>query len=178
MIKIRKGVFETNSSSMHSIAINTGVDKDTVLEEKEDYEGFYVEPNGVVRFYNCQLLEFDRYPFQILTTFAEKIRYAIASIGHIEEIEAIVKEYYPNFDHFEFPVHYSDGEAYCGSVDHQSSGVLKDFLSTSGVTLKEFLTNEKYMVIVDGDEYCEFDKLASHHIINPDISFYGGETDV
>lgn len=172
MIKIRKGVFETNSSSMHSIAINTGVDKDTVLEEKEDYEGLFVDRDGVVKFYNVSKLSFGRWPFQILCTFEDKVKYTIASIGCIEEIEGIVKEYYPDFDHFEFPAIGKRNETFYGDVDHQSSGVLKNFLSTSGVSLKEFLTNERYMVIVDGDEYCEFEKLVNHHIINPDIKLY------
>lgn len=37
-------------------------------------------------------------------------------------------------------------------IDHQSAGTLRRFLKDKKISLKEFLTNKKYRVIIDGDE--------------------------
>lgn len=55
-----------------------------------------------------------------------------------------------------------------GSVDHQSAGLLSNFLRTHNVSLEDFLTRREYWVVVDGDEYCEFKKQYKHRIINVD----------
>ena len=46
-----------------------------------------------------------------------------------------------------------------GYVDHQSSGVLSGFLKEHNISLKEFLTNKRYIVVIDGDEYCVWDSI-------------------
>ena len=43
---------------------------------------------------------------------------------------------------------------------------LKNFLKDRGISLKEFLTNKKYVIIVDGDEYCALDKLVYSGLFN------------
>ena len=48
---------------------------------------------------------------------------------------------------------------YYGSVDHQSSGILDAFLNKHNITLEQFLANPKYVIIVDGDEYCAWSKM-------------------
>jgi len=53
-----------------------------------------------------------------------------------------------------------------GMIDHQSAGLLKAFLKDRGVSLKEFLTNKKYIVVVDGDEYCEWDNILTSGIFD------------
>jgi hypothetical protein len=66
--------------------------------------------------------------------------------------------------------------AYFGSVDHQSKNLLQDFLDKPGMTLKEFLFNKKYYVVIDGDEYCIFDMYKNNNIIRTDNiveEFYG-----
>lgn len=55
-----------------------------------------------------------------------------------------------------------------GDVDHQSAGLLNNFLRTHNVSLEDFLTRREYWVVVDGDEYCEFKKQYKHRIINVD----------
>lgn len=56
-----------------------------------------------------------------------------------------------------------------GSIDHQSMGMLRNFLEKNKIDLKEFLTNKKYIVIVDGDEICELDNLYYSGLINKDF---------
>lgn len=65
-----------------------------------------------------------------------------------------------------------------GSIDHQSAGLLKNFIKDKNITLKEFLTNKKYVIVVDGDEYCEFDKLLNSGFINKDfiVNIYSGRS--
>ena len=46
-----------------------------------------------------------------------------------------------------------------GMIDHQSVGLLRNFLREKKITLKEFLINKKYVVITDGDETCQWEKL-------------------
>lgn len=53
-----------------------------------------------------------------------------------------------------------------GYVDHQSAGLLCNFLKKCNVSLEDFLTHREYWVVIDGDEYCEFEKQYKHQIIN------------
>ena len=53
-----------------------------------------------------------------------------------------------------------------GYVDHQSELLLQNFLKDTGTSLEDFLTMPKYIVLVDGDEYYEGEKLAHYGILN------------
>ena len=45
-----------------------------------------------------------------------------------------------------------------GNIDHQSAGLLKKFIYSKGISLEEFLTNKRYHIVVDGDEYDDYGK--------------------
>ena len=45
-------------------------------------------------------------------------------------------------------------------------GMLKSFLKERNITLEEFITNKKYVIIVDGDEYCVWDGMKKSGLIN------------
>ena len=53
-----------------------------------------------------------------------------------------------------------------GCIDHQSAGLLRNFLKKEGISLKEFLTNRKYIIVIDGDEYNEWDELKRSGVVN------------
>ena len=181
MRKIRSNVFETNSSSMHSICINKNArEKCTPMEILNDV---YVTSKGVVYLYDNDIM-FGRSPFDILISPFEKVKYAIASYGEdkVEEIteifrdiynEAAPQNFYKNkdgykvilFDHFHFPKDY-DGETFYGNVDHQSAGLLQRFLKRHGITLKEFLMNPQYVVVIDGDEYYKLQRFKEHGLLS------------
>lgn len=55
---------------------------------------------------------------------------------------------------------------YYGNIDHQSFGLLQNFLESENITLVDFLGNRKYVVIIDGDEYCDWDNLKYSGLIN------------
>lgn len=220
---VRGGCFETNSSSQHVIVV-TKNDTHIVPEElnpdvncdKYSDEYCYVN-NGKLRVTEVDE-GFGRYPFEILTTFKDKMRYAICEyLGRLYvddpkwdeyygELKRIATEHIPGFKDFEFYMKDvdiyldKDGNEIChkdliykgwyddhgeytyldkdgneckaildkencyempdiGMIDHQSMGLLKNFLKYQGISLEEFLTNKKYAVVIDGDEYMEFDHL-------------------
>jgi len=158
MIKIRNGVFETNSSSSHSIVVTK---TDNPLET--------VDPewrmrDGEIKFWYEDDLEFGRTPFNVLSDWYGRLRYTIASLGetHMDEIVAACKRHIPGFDHFKFPTsRYEDGGEILGYVDHQSIGLLRHTLIAHHVTMDDFIFNDKYIVIIDGDEYCVFNRLRN-----------------
>lgn len=55
-----------------------------------------------------------------------------------------------------------------GMIDHQSAGILKNFLKSHNISLKEFITNKRYVIIVDGDEICEWGEIVHSGLIDLD----------
>lgn len=161
MKQIRRNVFETNSSSSHSLVITTDNEHYT---REEINKNFYVTKKGIVRLWESSL-EFYRSPFDMLVTFKDKLRYAIASSNGnlVDECREICKKYVDGFTDFEFDTkdYVWDSEVkdyvetdepipnYGGTDDYQIEGWLKSY----NVSLEEFLTNKRYIVVVDGDEY-------------------------
>ena len=161
MKQIRRNVFETNSSSSHSLVITTDNEHYT---REEINKNFYVTKKGIVRLWESSL-EFYRSPFDMLVTFKDKLRYAIASSNGnlVDECREICKKYVDGFIDFEFDTkdYVWDSEVkdyvetnepipnYGGTDDYQIDGWLKKY----NVSLEEFLTNKRYIVVVDGDEY-------------------------
>ena len=161
MKQIRRNVFETNSSSSHSLVITTDNEHYT---REEINKNFYVTKKGIVRLWESSL-EFYRSPFDMLVTFKDKLRYAIASSNGnlVDECREICKKYIDGFIDFEFDTkdYVWDSEVkdyvetnepipnYGGTDDYQIDGWLKKY----NVSLEEFLTNKRYIVVVDGDEY-------------------------
>lgn len=167
MKQIRRNVFETNSSSSHSLVITTDNEHYTREEINKD---FYMTDGGIVRLWESSL-EFYRSPFDMLVTFKDKLRYAIASsAGHlVDECREICKKYVGGFVDFEFDTkdYVWDSEVkdyvvtdepipnYGGTDDYQIEGWLKKY----NVSLEEFLTNKRYIVVVDGDEDTIYDHI-------------------
>lgn len=166
MKQIRRNVFETNSSSSHSLVITTDNEHYT---REEINKNFYMT-DGIVRLWESSL-EFYRSPFDMLVTFKDKLRYAIASSNGnlVDECREICKKYVDGFIDFEFDTkdYVWDSEVkdyvetnepipnYGGTDDYQIEGWLKSY----NVSLEEFLTNKRYIVVVDGDEYQIFDHI-------------------
>ena len=232
---IRYNTFETNSSSQHSICVTK---RDVHVDPEEfDYRSEkYPYSDECLWLWDGKLEVRDvddgygRWPFQMLTTFKDKLQYAICEfLGYkyvddddyddiLEEFNNICREVVPGFEGLKFHTHdvdiyldengdpiprrklkyegwdeenkreiYSykdadgnkksaifDEENYyevpaIGTIDHQSAGLLTNFLKDKGISLKEFLTNKKYVVIVDGDEYCTFQRLQRSGLINLDF---------
>ena len=166
MKQIRRNVFETNSSSSHSLVITTDNEHYT---RKEINKNFYMT-DGIVRLWESSL-EFYRSPFDMLVTFKDKLRYAIASSDGnlVDQCRELCCKYVDGFVDFEFDTkdYVWDSEVkdyvvakvpvpnYGSTDDYQIEGWLKKY----NVSLEEFLTNKRYIVVVDGDEYAIYDHI-------------------
>ncbi len=73
----------------------------------------------------------------------------------------------------EHPVHKDKEEYYVipkiGMMDPESADFLEIILKRYGLSYTEFLRNKKYAIVVDGDEYYEWDNLKKSGLINLDF---------
>ena len=53
-----------------------------------------------------------------------------------------------------------------GMIDHQSMGMLTGFLNKHNITLKEFLTNKRYIIITDNDNSCYSTSLWASGLVD------------
>lgn len=173
MKQIRRNVFETNSSSSHSLVITTDNEHYT---REEINKNFYMI-DGIVRLWESSL-EFYRSPFDMLVTFKDKLRYAIASSNGnlVDECREICKKYVDGFIDFKFDTKdyvwdsnvkdYVEAKSpvptYGGTDDYKIEGWLKYY----NISLEEFLTNKRYIVVVDGDEYCVWSNIKNSGLVN------------
>lgn len=248
--QIRKGCFETNSSAMHSLVMtkkNVSV-RMTREEIRAEYHLDTCWAKERAKKLNKEVLEiivhgenkFDRSPFTVLSSFREKLAYAIAEYcgsnytitSYIEAEKCFNEMFVPllirltGCDEVEYAenkpkcfaiysdvngeymdeveeVDYSDLviagykdnipeddkifgiyknvagngrpiEQVCfdvpdyGSIDHQSSGLLRKFLADNDLSLEDYLVRKDVVVVIDGDEYCELRKLIDCGMIDKD----------
>lgn len=186
MIQIRDNTFETNSSSSHSLIIT---DFDGKYTPEEMMRGIYLWEDKETRMYESNL-EFYRSPFSLLATFESKSRYAIASSqGHLaDEVEKIWHKYIPNFNGFKFDMKteeydYDKNEwvdldepktIYGGTDDYQIEGWLKSY----NISLEDFLTMRRYMVVCDGDEYREWYHILDSGLVDKSHIIHDSEREV
>ena len=170
MIKIRQGVFETNSSSMHSIALRNYKPK---MNGPDYWRDFYIKRDALDMWWSFDDLLFGR-GFDILFEPSTRLAYAIASLAtrykpdysidekaSQEAADSIVQQLkIPGVNRIILPTDWND-EICFGSVDHQSYGVLKNFLEDAGKTLYEFVYDDNILVIIDGDE-------RPHRVVYPE----------
>lgn len=194
MRQIRKGVFETNSSSSHSIAVK----KDKGPYSYEEIvnsvfpRGIPDDWDGVIRIDGYEDMYFG-WGWDVLKTFWAKARFALASYfgiygwygerseedsressypPEVKEATALLKELIPGFERLEFVS--EDAYFRYGEVDHQSRGLLPAFISKKGITLREFLLNREYVVFIDNDNSCvKDDKLEAGDIRAEDYEDLG-----
>jgi len=173
MIYIRKGVFETNSSSSHSIVMMKGDRPSKTITDSNMVDGgWHVNKNGTIDFWFEHDLEFGRSPFDLLTDWYGRLRYAIASFANnpekIDELEQICQKRIAGFVKFKFIEDRWEGGDYHGYVDHQSSRILECALNKYNISLEDFIFNDRYIVVIDGDEYCLFDTFVHTDMFNKD----------
>lgn len=179
MLQIRQGVFETNSSSSHSIIIKK---QDCPMEAVIDPEWHVYwddrdennPNNGYIRFWRTEDLDFEREPFHFLVSWYDRLRYAIASNNTkegVERIREICSRRIKGFRGFSFPhddwAH--EDEDYYGYVDHQSHGLLEHVLEHYQISLEEFIFNDRYVIVIDGDETQYFTVLVEQDLFNKDV---------
>ena len=162
MRQIRLNTFETNSSSSHSLVVAKCDRRYTDEEIRYKFE-YRMDDDGYVKLYSDEAY-FGRSPFYILSTFWDKMMYAYACaipMGEADVVTEAVQEFVPEFKGVKYDIEYQ----YVGTDDC----LLFGWLGSAGVTLSEFLSNDKYKVICDGDEYCIWEHAKKSGLINLDF---------
>lgn len=194
--QIRRGVFETNSSSMHSLVVKKVSEYFT---EQEVRDSMYVNDEGMIHTYRDDLY-YGRSPFQILVSLKDKAFYTLASMCKYKdddvykEVCDTIRSYVPEFKDIELSFesrtyskkyytkesmdsylgegNYVDvGDQYVGwgyEVGSVDENILAGFLEKENINIAEFLKNKRYIVIVDGDEYCIYKDMKRCGLINKD----------
>ena len=165
MKQVRLNTFETNSSSSHSFVIT---DFEGRYSQEEIMSHVYLGNDGKVIMWESRL-EFGRSPFDFLNTFESKTRYAIASSNGrlVPQIVEVWKKYIPGFSHFEFDEKYR----VCGEEENEEYGYTDDsmiegWLQNYNVSVEDFLTMKRYIVVCDGDEYRTWDKVRDSGLMD------------
>lgn len=164
---VRQSVFETNSSSMHSIAVKKN---HKIIDKPDKY--FILTKDGKKRVYRD--LYYGRTPFECLSSMKEKALYLIAANAYREDIEDFIeneinpvfRKFYSNFTGFEFNEYH--GKVKYGDVDQQSSSLLMEFLRKNNISIETFLTDSAYIVFIDGDEYHVLDNMIECGVVHMD----------
>lgn len=150
--QIRNSVFETNSSSSHSISV-TGNTKLNIPDLSYDIE--------------CQFGEFG-WGYEELTHWMEKLSYVMTSIQYFCEGELKPEEFqntkwflwlnemFQEFTGYNIIPVFDSSEWYkMGYVDHQSTDLLSEyFIDDKNVlkfVVKDLIFNSKYEIIIDND---------------------------
>lgn len=185
MYVIRNGCFETNSSSSHSIVVrNDSKTPYNIISLDNTWIRYLVDKNNNL-ILNEYELQFGRSPFKYLSTFVDKLRYVVAcnarkldyeygmnTIGGIkDELLSIVQEICPEVKQILFEGDLEpDPEETCRYTDYQfghvDEDILNPWLSSNNVSLRDFLLNDKYHIVCDGDEYNVFDGMIKSGIID------------
>jgi len=179
---VRTGVFETNSSSMHSISINGS---DMILKSEREYifplsEDFIVPTDDsdiiIIPLEDCEY----GWGYEYITDPFEKLKYLVmmvvetecknvTCINEIYETEGfkLIQAEVPHtiviLDDSLEQHSYTNKEndvvyylSHSGYIDHQSHedfSSLQDFLNDADVNVEEFLYNKQLAVIMDNDNH-------------------------
>lgn len=156
LIKIRTGVFETNSSSSHSLSIGK---KDTVVANKNPgvWEVLFGEYG---------------WGYERLTEPVEKLSYVLTSIQYYDPnidysnvsaqkiMDSVYFEWIAQaFHEIGILVIPKESEDFypCGYVDHESTDLLADVFHSSQEEFQkkiiDLVFNEKYVIIIDNDNH-------------------------
>lgn len=176
MKQVRLNTFETNSSSSHSFVIT---DFEGRYSQEEIMSHVYLGNDGKVIMWESRL-EFNRSPFDFLNTFESKTRYAIASSNGrlVPQIIEVWKKYVPGFSHFEFDekcwVWDEEKQKYVETDDdnpiyeygYTDDSMIEGWLKKYNVSVEDFLTMKRYIVVCDGDEYRTWDKVRDSGLMD------------
>lgn len=132
MIKIRRNVFETNSSSMHSLSV-IGSDRMSSLTSRD---GIVVVGEG----------EFG-WSYDTLKTPSEKLSYLVTEYSGQEDMIDMIKEAVKDYTGLTMAVYENEGY-----IDHQSQGMIADYI-TDKQSIIDIVFNDKNVIIIDNDNH-------------------------
>lgn len=149
MKAIRSNVFETNSSSVHSLSIVDsayGINLPRYLKlDHEEYEWGYSKLRTPEEKFNYLIaLVASNYGF---TGYYDDDNISSEEFFNLEDVKRIIE----SVESKGVPILYAENYTEFGHVDHQSVVPLDDFLC--GIEIEEFIFNTKYEVIIDNDNH-------------------------
>ena len=176
MRQVRLNTFETNSSSSHSFVIT---DFEGRYSQEEIMNHVCLWKDGKAIMWESRL-EFGRSPFDFLNNFESKTRYAIASSNGrlVPQIIEVWKKYVPGFSHFEFDEKYrvwdrkkkeyvdADENNPVYEYGYTDDYMIERWLKKYNVSVEDFLTMKRYVIVVDGDESCIWDKVRDSGLMD------------
>lgn len=171
MIQIRRGTFETNSSSAHSIVVRKpmstlGFEKNN--RRTEHFECGYIDQNGKMHVYEN---EFGR-GFSVLSAWQDKFIYALVELNSnreaMDRLVEVMKRRHPEFKEINIDVDPNEpfGWGSWGHIDHQSQGNLTLALEKENISAEDFIDDDKYVIVIDSDEICYLDMLSRAGLLN------------
>ena len=149
--QVRRGVFESNSSSMHSLAIMKRNDRYTSEEILED---IYLHDDRQTGEEDCvwepydRDMEFGRSPFRALGTFKDKWLYACASLVRdynddtYKELVALAMKYIPNLKKIKMPMN-SDSFADKDDEENKDSEYAQEYGKTEDELVEYLMEKEE-----------------------------------
>ena len=138
--QIRRNVFETNSSSMHSLSI-IGSDRMVQLTGENDVVSVGYGEFG--------------WGYDRLNSPREKISYLITQYSENDDMIDRIKDAVKDYTGFVLNIvegnedDWDDGKGY---IDHQSQGMICEFISDKQ-SIIDIVFNEKYTIIIDNDNH-------------------------
>ena len=187
---IRNGVFETNSSSAHSLAYKNTVLRDYRCQTKgipyfSDKRFHLTKKPYDYRLYSFMPLYFDEYgwEFDVLSTPASKLSYLMSSVyqyktwGVIKE-DPFFKQVMQWLDELcvrvDLPEEYGDSSTVDAYVDHQSWGVVDKSMFQTREDLLTYLFNDDIVVHTENDNSDNMQNWvdAPDHTINYQQAMY------
>lgn len=141
MKQIRRGVFETNSSSMHSI---------TIADKEGLYDTLAVQDDGTVVLHSGEF----GWDEETFTDAATKAAYCWQTVMENEGLLKMLKEVILTQTGAIFVTMLPDNDEYWpyGYIDHKSSGIALDAFK-SKETLREFIFNTNSELVIDNDNH-------------------------
>ena len=159
MLRIRENIFETNSSSAHSIVLRQKYNGNSVEKNLKVFNEIISKNNNTYVLdkegqYSCN--------FRYIHTWREKLKYAILfyhihhdeneRIINIDENDEYVLSKLKEVSNIESISYVDKKEFYEESyIDHASVMELDHFLNYKKVDLVDFIFNDKYALITDND---------------------------
>ncbi len=146
-LQIRRGIFETNSSSSHSISVIGG-------DRYTDKSKLYVNPKTHVIEVTGDEYGWDANPCRLPI---EKLDYIVTYISQLEGLEdSVYFKWLSEMvkDYTGYPLEFV-GDEYDIFIDHQSFHLLSDFLPHNEKEFKEktkeLVFNDKYSIVISND---------------------------
>lgn len=188
LYKVRKNVFETNSSSMHSIAVayQDSLEEPYVPNHDKEFEMVKSILRRDGRIDLTYLADSGDYGWgpDVLVSFADKLGYAMASfVSNLDladgeagpDIEFVVEAIgLPEVTGFRFPYgdawyEHSDRKVpVLPEIDHQSADMLKDYIQHIMAensmyekdALHSFLFDSRYVVLILNDNEYDYESMG------------------